>query len=51
MPQQDMSSRLGKSTSPVVDRVLQNSKDCQQPVSVPGVTKSGQLNKQTVPVK
>ena len=48
MPQQDMSSRIGKSSSPIVNRVIQNSKDGQAPVNPATVTKSGQLNKQTV---
>ena len=47
MPQQDMSSKLGKSSSPIVNRVLQNSKNGQQPVSVPGVLKSA-YNKQPI---
>ena len=46
MPQQDMSKRLGKSSSPVVNRVIQNNKNVQQPVSVPGVVNSGQYNKE-----
>ena len=46
MPQQDMSSKIGKSSSPVIERVIQNNKNVQQPVPVPGVTKSGQYNKQ-----
>lgn len=46
MPQQDMSKRIGKSSSPVVNRVIQNSKGGQAPVSVPGVVNSGQYNKQ-----
>ena len=48
MPQKDMSGKLGKSSSPIVDRVLQNNKNVQQPVSVPGVCKSGQYNKQPI---
>lgn len=48
MPQQNQSGKLGTSSSPIVNRVIQNSKNGQQPVSVPGVTKSGQLNKQPV---
>lgn len=48
MPQQNQSSKLGKSSSPVVNRVIQNSKNGQQPVSVPGVVNSGQYNKQPV---
>lgn len=50
MPQQNMSSKIGKSSSPVAQRVIENNKNVQQPVSVPGVTKSGQLNKQPVKV-
>jgi hypothetical protein len=48
MPQENQSGKLGKSSSPVVDRVIQNSKNVQQPVNVPGVTKSGQYNKQPI---
>ena len=39
---------IGKSSSPIVNSVIQNSHARQQPVSVPGVTKSGQYNKQPV---
>jgi hypothetical protein len=35
MPQQNQSSKLGKSTSPVVDRVIQNNKNVQQPAGAP----------------
>ena len=35
MPQEDMSSKLGKSSSPVVNRVIENNKNVQQPVSAP----------------
>lgn len=31
MPQQNMTKVLGKSSSPVVDRVIQNNKNVQQP--------------------
>lgn len=48
MPQQNMSSKIGKSSSPVIERVIQNNKDVQQPVSVPGVCNSGQYNKEPV---
>lgn len=50
MPQQDMSSKIGKSSSPVIDRVIQNNKNVQKVVPVPGVVKSGQYNKATVKV-
>ena len=50
MPQQDMSSKIGKSSSPIVERVIQNNKDVQAPVNPATVTKSGQLNKQPVKV-
>ena len=46
MPQQDMSRKLGKSSSPVVNRVIQNNKNVQQPVAVPGVVNNGQFNKE-----
>jgi len=32
MPQQNMSSKIGKSSSPSIQRVIQNSKNVQQPV-------------------
>lgn len=49
MPQETQSGKMGKSSSPVVDRVIQNSKNGQQPVSVPGCTKTA-FNKQPVKV-
>ena len=51
MPQINQSAKLGKSPSPVVNRVIENNKNVQQPVAVPGVTKSGQFNKAPVSVK
>ena len=48
MPQQDMKGRIGKSSSPVVNSVIQNSACKQKPVPVPGVVNSGQYNKQPV---
>lgn len=45
MPQQDQSSRLGKSSSPVIQRVVENNKNVQKPVPVPAITKSS-FNKQ-----
>lgn len=44
MPQQDMSSKIGKSSSPVMQRVIDNNKNVQQPVS-------GPKHPQPVPVK
>lgn len=51
MPQEDMSSKIGKSSSPIIQRVIENNKNVQKTVPVPGVVKSGQFNKQTVPCK
>ena len=48
MPAKDMSKYMGKSSSPVVDRVLQKNKNNQQPVNPATVNKSGQYNKQPV---
>jgi hypothetical protein len=48
MPQKDMSSKLSTSSSPVVNRVIENNKNVQQPVSVPGVVNNGQYNKEPV---
>lgn len=44
MPQKDQSSKLGKSSSPVVNRVIQNSKGGQRPVS----GTSSQFNKKPI---
>lgn len=46
MPQQNMSDKLGKSSSPVVQKVIENNKNVQQPVQVPAVVNNGQYNKQ-----
>jgi hypothetical protein len=49
MPQKDQSDKIGKSSSPVIQRVIQNNENVQKPVSVPGVTKgTGQFNKDPV---
>jgi hypothetical protein len=48
MPQENMSGKIGTSPSPSINRVIQNNKNVQQPVSVPAVTKTGQFNKQPV---
>lgn len=50
MPQENMTSRLGTSKSPVVARVIDNSKNGQQPVAVPGVIKNGQFNRKPVKI-
>lgn len=52
MPQIDQSKRLGSSTSPVINSVVQNSKNGQQPCSVPACVKTS-FNKEPVklPVK
>lgn len=47
MPQENQSSKLGKSSSPIVDRVIQNSKNGQQPVPVPGIINNS-FNKQPI---
>jgi hypothetical protein len=49
MPQKDMSSKIGKSSSPVIQRVIENNKNVQAVVPVPGSVKSGQFNK--APIK
>lgn len=52
MPQQNQSGKLDESSSPVVNRVIQNNKDVQEPVNAPGNIKPGsQFNKTPVPVK
>lgn len=48
MPQENMSSKIGTSSSPVVNRVIQNNKNVQAVVPVPSVVNNGQLNKQPV---
>ena len=45
MPQQDMSKKIGSSPSPSIERVINNNKNVQQPVAVPGVVNKGQFNK------
>ena len=50
MPQQNFSGKIGKSSSSVVQRVISNSTNVQQPVVVPGAVKTS-FNKQPVPVK
>lgn len=52
MPQQDMSSKIGKSSSPVIQKVIDNNKNVQAPVAVPGAVKTS-FNKEpvSVPVK
>ena len=47
MPQQDMSSKMGKSSSPIVDRVIQNSKGVQKPLPVTTATQQA-FNKKPV---
>jgi hypothetical protein len=49
MPQQDMSSKIGKSSSPVIQKVIQNNENVQAPVSVPSITKT-QFNKEPIQV-
>lgn len=51
MPQQNMSSKIGTSSSKLHTSVIKNSANGQAVVPAPGVTKSGQYNKQTVTVK
>jgi hypothetical protein len=50
MPQIDQSSKIGTSSSPVVERVIENNKNVQAVVPVPGVVNKGQYNKQTVKI-
>jgi hypothetical protein len=47
MPQKDMSSKLGKSSSPIVNRVIQNSKNVQQPLPCNTATKEA-FNKKPI---
>lgn len=48
MPQQNQSGKIGKSSSPVIQRVIENNKNVQQKVNVPGVVNSGQFNKKPI---
>ena len=49
MPQQKMGSKLGQSSSPIANRVIQNSKENQTPVNPSTAHNPGtQLNKQPV---
>jgi len=50
MPQKDMSSKLGSSPSKVINRVVQNNKNVQQPGKAPGILKSA-FNKHPEPCK
>lgn len=45
MPQQNMSSKIGSSPSPSIERVVQNSKDGQKPLPVNTATQQA-FNKQ-----
>jgi len=47
MPQQDQSSKMGTSSSPIVNRVIQNSKGGQKPIN-PSNAASTQFNKKPV---
>ena len=47
MPQKDMSSKIGKSSSPIVNKVIQYNKNVQQPGKAPGIVKDAH-NKCTV---
>ena len=47
MPQQNQSSKLGSSSSPIVNRVIQNNKNVQQPVQAPACVKNS-FNKHPV---
>lgn len=47
MPPINQSSKLGSSSSPIVNRVIQNNKNVQQPVNAPACTKTS-FNKQPV---
>ena len=49
MPQKDQSDRIGKSTSPVIERVIENNKNVQQPCP-PGSATQEAYNKKPVDV-
>ena len=42
------SSKIGTSSSPIVNRVIQNSADNRHPVNVPGILKTA-FNKSPIP--
>lgn len=50
MPQQNQSGKIGSSSSPVVNRVIDNNKNVQQPLPVASATNQS-FNKKPVPVK
>jgi len=47
MPQQNQSGKIGTSSSPVIQRIIDKNKNVQQPVAVPGNLSNGQFNKQS----
>jgi hypothetical protein len=49
MPQINQSSKIGKSSSPSIERVIKNNVNVQKVVSVPGIVNK-QFNKQPVTV-
>lgn len=48
MPQENMSSRIGKSSSPVINRVIQSNKNVQQPLGAPAQAVAAAYNKKPV---
>jgi hypothetical protein len=50
MPGKDFSSKIGKSSSPIANRVIQNNKDVQRVLPTKGATKQA-YNKQPVKCK
>lgn len=49
MPQENMSGKIGSSPSPSINRVIQNNKNVQAVVPVPGIV-NNQFNKKPVKV-
>lgn len=50
MPGKDFSSRIGTSSSPVINSVIQNNKNVQQPCASPAAAVSQAFNKHPVSI-
>ena len=48
MSQENMSGKIGKSSSPMIQRIIENNKNVQAPVAVPAIIKN---SFQKTPVK
>ncbi len=48
MPQEDFSSKIGKSSSPIIERVIENNKNVQAPCPAPAQAVNDSFNKKPV---